>query len=213
MTQSFQKIASIISISKDSHQDESRWMFKEIDFQRFRIELRRTPWVNILDEPGKKKQFRKHRCTDYAFLFTGGQANINALGLPLLPVRERTARALSKKAKCQWPTSLHLWSNRVSSIFSSSKNLFLLFDPKHFFNPFQSCFFLPFFLCLTNRTLHCTFRFLFLIFEGLQVVISYFLTYIIYITYGNEWIFLNVSSSCRIFYLVISFLFFQYVNL
>lgn len=177
MTQSFQKIASIISISKDSHQDECsrKSIFRDSESNW------NEQWVNILDEPGKKKQFRKHRCTDYAFLFTGGQANINALGLPLLPVRERTARALSKKAKCQWPTSLHLWSNRVSSIFSSSKNLFLLFDPKHFFNPFQSCFFLPFFLCLTNRTLYRTFRFLFLIFEGLQVVISYFLTYIIYI--------------------------------
>lgn len=35
-------------------------------------------------------------------------------------------------------------------------------------------------------------------------------TYII--TYGNEWIFLNFSSSCRIFYLVISFLFFQLIT-
>lgn len=93
--------------------------------------------------------------------FSLHQVNINALGLPLLPVRERTARALSKKAKCQWPASLHLWSNRVSSIFFSSKNLFLLFDPKHFFNSFQSYFFLSFFLFPTNRMLYTNFYFLF----------------------------------------------------
>lgn len=116
-TQSFKR--SIISISQVKRFDQWWINVQKIDSRfleiRDQTEMNKWEWilfpVNIFVGTNfVKKQFRKHRCTDCAFLFTSGQANINALGLPLLPVRERTARALSKKAKCQWPASLHLWS-------------------------------------------------------------------------------------------------------
>lgn len=130
----FQTIASIISISEIERFDQDESVF---DSRFFRISesnwMNTFLWIYSSVELRKEANFKSTGAPIALFSSRWPSHGINALGLPLLPVRERCSTCEEGEMSLACVAALLIY--RASSIFSIEEFIPLLWSERHFFNP------------------------------------------------------------------------------